>query len=141
MSWIFYAFLSAGFAGLVAIFGKIGIQNIDSTLATTVRSMIMAGFLVILSLGLGKFNVQMLSEIKGKDWLFITLAGISGAMSWLFYFFALKNGNAGAVSAIDRLSIIFVVIFAAMFLGESLGWKTGLGAGLIALGAYLITMK
>lgn len=141
MSWISFAFLSAVFAGLVAIFGKIGIQNVDSTLATTVRSMIMAGFLVLVSLGLGKFNTQLLSEIKTKDWIFITLAGVAGAMSWLFYFFALKTGNAGAVSAIDRTSIIFVVIFAAMFLGEAFTWKVGAGAVLVALGVYLITMK
>ena len=111
------------------------------TLATTVRSMIMAGFLILVSLGLGKFNAQMLSEIKMKDWIFITLAGVAGAMSWLFYFFALKNGNAGAVSAIDRTSIIFVVVFAAIFLGEAFTWKVGSGAVLVALGVYLVAVK
>ncbi len=141
MSWIFYAFLSAGFAALVAIFGKVGIQNLDSTLATTVRSVIMAIFLLTVSISLGKFRHFEMSSFTGKEWLFIILAGISGAMSWLFYFFALKNGPAGAVSAIDRTSIVFVVVLAALFLGESFGWKTGIGATLIALGAYLITMK
>lgn len=92
MSWIFYAFLSAGFAALVAIFGKVGIQNLDSTLATTVRSVIMAVFLLIVSLGLGKFKGFEVSAFTGKEWLFIVLAGIAGALSWLFYFFALKHG-------------------------------------------------
>lgn len=141
MSWIMYAFLSAIFAALVALFGKIGIQNIDSTLATTVRSFIMTSFLVLISLGLGKLNGHFLSEIKMRDWVFIGLAGIAGALSWLFYFFALKNGPIGAVSAIDRTSIVFVVILATLFLGESFGWKTALGAFMIALGAYLITVK
>lgn len=141
MSWIFYAFLSAGFAALVAIFGKVGIQNLDSTLATTVRSVIMAVFLLIVSLGLGKFKGFEVSAFTGKEWLFIVLAGIAGALSWLFYFFALKHGPAGAVSAIDRTSIIFVVVLAAIFLGEGFGWKHAFGAIFVALGAYLITMK
>jgi transporter family protein len=141
MSWVFFAFLSAIFAALVAIFAKIGIKNIDTTLATTVRSLIMAGFLIIVSLGLQKFNSQLLAEIKTRDWIFITLAGIAGALSWLFGFHALKNGDAGAVSAIDRLSIVFVVVLAAIFLGESFGWKTALGSVFIVLGAFLITWK
>ena len=141
MTWIFYAFLSAGFAGLVAIFGKVGIQNIDSTLATTVRAIIMAIFLLVVSLTIGKFKDFTLTSFTGKEWMFITLAGIAGALSWLFYFFALKNGPAGAVSAIDRTSIIFVVVLAALFLGESLGWKAAVGALLVAFGAYLITLK
>lgn len=141
MTWIIYAFISAGFAGLVAIFGKIGIQNIDATLATTVRSIIMAGFLVIVSLSLGKFKDFSSASFTGKEWTFIILAGIAGALSWLFYFMALKNGPATAVSAIDRTSIIFVAILAALFLGEAFGWKQGAGVLMIALGAYLVTMR
>lgn len=141
MSWIIYAFLAAGFAALVAIFGKVGIQNIDSTLATTVRSIIMAGFLILVSLTLGKFKGFSTESFTGKEWAFITLAGIAGALSWLFYFVALKQGSASAVAAIDRTSIIFVVFLAALFLGESLGWKGITGAVLVAVGAYLITMK
>jgi transporter family protein len=141
MTWIIYAFLSAGFASLVAIFGKVGMQNVDSTLATTVRALIMATFLVFISFALGKFKGFTPSQFTGKEWIFITLAGVAGALSWLFYFFALKQGPAGAVSAIDRTSIIFVVLLAALFLGESLGWKGVLGACLIALGAYLVAFK
>lgn len=141
MTWTLYAFLAAGFASLVAIFGKIGMQNLDSTLATTVRSIIMAGFLIVVSLGLGKFKDFSAGSFTGKEWTFIVLAGIAGALSWLFYFVALKNGPAGAVSAIDRTSIIFVVVLAALFLGEGLGWKGVVGALLVALGAYLITLK
>ena len=139
--WLFYAFLSSITAALVAVFGKLGLKNIDSTLATTVRSIIMAAFLVIVSLFLKKFEGFSLHSFSSKDWLFITLAGISGALSWLFYFFALKTGLATKVVVIDRLSLVFVIILAAIFLGESLGWKSVTGALLMISGALLITMK
>jgi transporter family protein len=141
MTWILYALLSAVFASLVAILGKVSVQNIDSTLATTVRAVIMAVFLLLVSISLGKLKDFSLASFTGKEWMFITLAGIAGAMSWLFYFFALKNGPAGGVAAIDRTSTIFVVLLAAIFLGEIFGWKQGVGVVLIAAGAYLVTLK
>ena len=85
-AWIIFAILSAVFAALVAIFGKIGISNLDSTLATTVRAIIMAAFLVAVSLLLGK--ARILSTIDNKAMGFIALSGIAGALSWLFYFVA-----------------------------------------------------
>lgn len=139
--WVVYALLSASFAALVAIFGKIGLKNIDSTLATTVRSIIMAVFLIGASLVTRKISVGAISQFSIKDWVFIALSGVAGALSWLFYFYALKFGTAGRVVAIDRLSIIFVIIFATLFLGESLTWKTGLGAIVVAVGAILISLK
>jgi len=139
--WLFYAFLSALMAALVAIFAKLGLKDIDSTLATTVRAIIMAGFLVIVSFFLKKFDGFSLTSFGGKEWLLITLAGIAGALSWLFYFFALKTGSASGVVAIDRLSIVFVVILAALFLGEGFGWKVIFGALLMTAGAILITLK
>jgi transporter family protein len=137
----FYAFLSALFAALVAIFGKLGLKDIDSTLATTIRSIIMAGFLVLVSLFLHKFQGFSFGSLRSKEWLLIGGAGIAGALSWLFYFFALKIGDASKIVAIDRLSIVLVVIMASIFLGETLGWKTALGALLMAGGAILISLK
>lgn len=137
--WIIYALLSAAFAGLVAIFGKVGIKDIDSTLATTVRSVIMAGFLLITALMLGK--VKYLSSIDNKALLFITLSGIAGALSWLMYFVALRTGPASGVAAVDRLSVVFVLVFAVLFLAEQLTWKTAMGAGLITMGAILMTIR
>ena len=136
--WLLYAFLAAGFAALVAIFGKIGLKGIDSTLATTVRGIIMALFLVCVAFAMRKFDGFSLQSFTGREWIFIILAGIAGALSWLFYFSALRAGPAGAVSAIDRLSIVFVVILAAIFLGEAFTWKIGIGALLMASGAILI---
>jgi len=139
MSWIIFALFSAICAALVAIFGKIGIADLDTTLATTVRSVVMAGFLVIVSLVFGK--AHLISTIHQRAFLYIILAGIAGALSWLFYFFALKNGPAPAVAAIDRTSVVFVLLLALLFLGEHLTWKSGVGAILIALGAVLMTIK
>ncbi|MDP3883235.1 MAG: EamA family transporter [Candidatus Staskawiczbacteria bacterium] len=137
--WIIYSLLSAAFAALVAIFGKIGLQNIDSTLATTVRSFVMALFLFFVSLSMGKFS--QLYTIKNKVLYFIILSGVAGALSWLFYFFALKTGIASGVAAIDRLSVVFVVIFAILFLGEQLNLYTTAGALLITIGAILMVIK
>ncbi len=138
-SWILFAVLSAVCAALVSIFGKIGLKNVDSTLATTIRSVFMTGFLLITSLSLGKWHG--LGSIDKKTLLFIGLSGIAGATSWLFYFWSLKNGPAGGVAALDRLSIVFIVILAAFFLGESITWKTGMGSILILLGALLFAFK
>lgn len=141
MSWLIFAFLSSITAALVAIFGKLGLKNIDSTLATTIRSIIMAGFLVLVSLFLNKFEGFTLKTLSSKDWLLIVFAGISGALSWLFYFFALKTGLATKVVVIDRLSLVFVIFLAAMFLGETLSWRSASGALLMVAGAIIITLK
>jgi transporter family protein len=137
--WIIFALLSAGFAALVAIFGKIGIANINSTLATTVRAVVMAVFLAIVSLGLG--HAKLLHTINSRALTFIIFSGIAGALSWLFYFFALKTGPAPAVAALDRLSVVFVLILAVLFLGEHLTWKSGIGAVFLTIGAILMTLK
>ena len=139
--WMFYAFLSAIMAALVAIFAKLGLKDIDTTLATTIRAIVMVVFLVVVSFFLKKFDGFSLSAFSSKEWLLIILAGIAGALSWLFYFVALKYGLASEVVAIDRLSVVFVVILAAIFLGEGLGWHSVLGALLMAGGAILITLK
>lgn len=139
--WLIYAFLSAITAALVAIFAKLGLKDIDSTLATTVRAIIMAGFLILVSFFLKKFQRFSINSFSSRDWILIALSGIAGALSWLLYFFALKYGLASRVAAIDRLSIVFVIVLAGLFLGETFGWKAGLGAILMAAGAILITIK
>lgn len=137
--WIIFALLSAVLAALVAIFGKIGIAHVDSTLATTVRVVIMAVFLLAVSLALGK--LKGIDTIDGKALTFIALSGVAGAASWLFYFLALKLGPASGVAALDRLSVVMVLILAVLFLGEGLTWKSGLGAILVTGGAILMSMR
>ena len=139
--YIFLALLSAITASLVAIFGKLGLKTIDPTLATTIRSLIMASFLVIFSLFLKKFNDVSLSVFTLKDWVLIILAGVSGALSWLFYFWALKLGPASHVAVLDRLSLVFVILLSALILKEALNLKVFVGMILIVLGAILIVLK
>ena len=141
MWWILYAFGSALFASLVAILGKIGLKNIDSTFATTIRAIIMAVFLFLMSLTLGKFRGFSLGSFGTKAWLFVALSGIAGALSWLCYFYALKLGPTTAVAAIDKLSIVFVAILATLFLSEGLTLYKFLGVIFIALGAFLTVLK
>lgn len=138
--WLLYALLSAVTAALVAIFGKLGLSKIDTTLATTIRSVIMAAFLILIALSLKKFDGFSLHDWSSRQWLYIALAGVAGALSWLFYFSALKIGLASHVAAIDRLSVVFVFIFAALFLGESFNLKSSFGALLIGLGAVLMVI-
>ncbi len=137
--WYIYALGSALFAALVAVLGKIGIADLDSTLATTVRAIIMAVFLVLISLAFGKFSY--LNQIHNKAFLFIALSGIAGALSWLCYFLALKTGPASGVVAIDRLSVVFVVLLAILFLGEKFTLRSGIGAILLTTGAILLSIK
>ena len=138
MSWIVFALLSAFFASLVAIFGKMGIGNIDTTLATTVRSAIMFLFLLVITLFSGLFN--NVKQIDMKSLGIIALSAIAGALSWLFYFYALKKGPASGVAALDRLSVVFVVVLAFLILGENLTLKSVAGAILITIGAILFAM-
>lgn len=138
MHWSIYALLSAVFAALVAIFGKIGLKNVDSTLATTVRSVVMAVFLVGVSFALGKFS--FLGSITGNALLFIVLSGVAGALSWLFYFFAIKFGPVSGVVGIDRTSVVFAFLLAVLFLSEAFTWQKALGAVLVGAGAVLMAL-
>ena len=138
--WVIYAFLAAVFASLVSIFGKVGLKEVDPTLATTIRAAIMAAFLVVVAFTLGKFDGAWLRSFDTKALTMIALSGIAGALSWLFFFTALKDAPAVAVNSIDRLSIVFVLVFAALFLGETLTAMRVLAVSLIALGAVLIAL-
>lgn len=135
---LIYALISALFAALVAIFGKIGLKDVDSTLATTVRSLVMASFLCVVAISLGKG--ALIHTIDSKALTYIILSGIAGALSWLFYFFAIKNGQVAGVAAIDRTSIVFVFILAVLFLGESFTWMKAFGAVCIVAGAILMAL-
>ncbi len=133
--WILLGFLSAFFAALVAIFGKIGIKDIDTTLATSVRAVVMALFLIIVSLSLNKFS--LIHQINSKALLFIVLSGVAGALSWLAYFLALKFGPVKGVAVLDRFSVVLVILLAALFLGETITLKNWIGIILITTGLIL----
>ena len=139
MAWIGYALLSAIFAAAVAILGKIGLKDVDSTLATTIRATVMAVFLIGAAAVLQKFS--LVKTISTQTLSFIIFSGIAGALSWLFYFLALKYGPATGVAALDRLSVVFVVLLAAIFLGEALTLKSVTGLVFLVLGALLLVLK
>lgn len=139
MTWHFYALLSAVFAALVPILGKIGLSEVDSTLATSIRAVVMAMFIFIVAFSLGKFH--NLSGLQGKALLYITLSGIAGALSWLVYFYALKIApveKVASVASIDKLSVVFVFIFTILILGTKFSLKAAVGAVLIGIGAILM---
>ena len=138
--WLIFALLSAITAALVSIFGKIGLKGIDANIATAVRSIIMATFLAFVVLIQGKLN-QIPSIISNrKTIVFIVLSGIAGALSWLFYFMSLNFGKVSQVAPIDKLSVVFAVILSILFLGEKVSIISGLGVGLIAIGAILVAL-
>lgn len=139
-AWLIFALLSAVTAALVAIFGKIGLQGVDTNTATAVRAIIMALFLIIVILAQGKLN-QITNVIANqKAFMFIIFSGIAGALSWLFYFLAIKAGKVSQVVPIDRLSVVFALILALLFLGEKLSLLVGIGAALITAGGILIAL-
>lgn len=139
-AWLLFALLSALTAALVAIFGKIGLQGIEPNTATAVRAIIMAVFLVVIVGIQSRFTHLGTIFSSSKALTFIILSGIAGALSWLFYFLALKLGKVSQVAPIDRLSVVFAIVFALVFLGEKMSWKGATGAVLLTAGAILIAI-
>lgn len=137
--WILYALLAALLAALVTVFARAGLPRVDAVLATTLRALLMAGILLAVATLSGRFQPSTLATVQGREWGWIFLSAVAGAGSWLCYFLALQKGPAGPVAALDRLSIVGVVILAALFLGEATGWKAILGSFLVVAGALLIT--
>ena len=140
-AWLVFALLSAVGAALVAIFGKIGLQGVDSHVATTIRALVMFIFLFAVIAVEGKLSASLSSLTNSKLMFYIVLSGIAGALSWLFYFLALQSGTVAQVAGIDRLSVVFAVLLAALFLSEKIDLKTGLGVSLITIGAIIIALK
>jgi bacterial/archaeal transporter family protein len=139
LSWVFWALLSAGFAALTAIFAKIGIENVNSDFATFIRTgviLLVAGLIVYVS-----GNWQEPSNVSAKTWLFLVLSGAATGASWICYFRALKLGDAARVAPLDKLSVVFVAVFAVLFLGERLALPNWLGVFLIACGAILVAYR
>lgn len=135
--YIIYALLAAFFAALVPIFGKLGLRNVDSTVATVIRAFIMFAFLLFVSLATVKTTT---AGFDHRALLFVTLSGLAGALSWLFYFMAIKGGRTTAVIAIDKTSVALAVLLTWLVLGEKIDFKTAVGALLIVLGALLVSL-
>jgi len=138
-SWQFWALLSAVFAALTAIFAKVGVENVNSDLATLIRTVIVVCVLALIVYGTGQF--QNPADISGRTYLFLLLSGLGTGASWLCYFRALKLGNAAQVAPIDKLSVVLVAVIGVVFLGEKLSAVNWLGVALVAAGAILVALR
>lgn len=136
--WIVWALLSAVFAALTAVFAKVGVENVNSDLATFLRTVVVLFVLGGILLMRGLF--QPLSSISGRTYLFLTLSGLATGASWVCYFRALQLGDAARVAPVDKLSVILVAIFGATFLGEHLASYNWAGVTLIAAGVVLVAL-
>jgi transporter family protein len=138
-SWPFWALASALFAALTAILAKVGIEGIGSNLATFIRTVVILGFAGLILTVAGEWRGP--GSISPHSWLFLVLSGLATGASWLCYFRALKLGDAARVAPLDKLSVVFVAVIAAVFLGEKLSMLNWLGVALIAGGAVLVAVR
>ncbi|MHA7971001.1 EamA family transporter [Rhizobium sp. CAU 1783] len=136
--WQFWAFLSAVFAALTAIFGKVGVAGVNSDLATLIRTVVI--ILVLSGIVAATGQWQSPSTISAKTWLFLGLSGLATGASWICYYRALKLGDAARVAPIDKLSIVMVAVFAALFLGEKLSLAAWAGVAMIGAGAVMVAV-
>lgn len=138
-SWQFWALGAAVFAALTAIFGKVGVSGINTDLATFIRTVVILAIIALVVTAGGEW--RPLDEVSPKAWLFLILSGLATGASWLCYFRALQIGDAGQVAPLDKLSVVMVAVFGAMFLGERLSALNWLGVVLIAGGAVLVAVR
>lgn len=138
-SWFYWALLSAVFAALTAIFAKIGIQGVDSDLATLIRTAVIIVVLSAFVVYAGKWSNPF--ELSGKTWLFLTLSGLATGASWVCYFRALKIGEASKVAPVDKLSLVLVALFAFAFLGERPSLREWTGIAMVAGGVLVLAFK
>ena len=138
-TWIIWALLSALFAALTTIFAKVGIQEVDSDLATLIRTgvilLVLTGFVVLA----GKWTNP--GKLAGKTWLFLILSGLATGASWVCYFRALKIGQASQVAPVDKLSLVLVAVFAFAFLGERPALHEWIGIIMVAGGVIVLALK
>jgi len=138
-SWQFWALMSAIFAAMTAILAKAGVEEINPDFATLIRTLVVIA--VLSGIVAATSQYQSLNSISPKTYLYLGLSGIATGLSWLCYFRALKLGNASQVAPIDKLSVILVAIFGAIFLSEKLTLTNWLGVLLIAAGAILVAIR
>lgn len=138
-SWFFWALLSAVFAAATAIFAKIGIQGVDSDLATLVRTAIIIVVLTLFVWATGKWSNPL--TLSPRTWLFLGLSGLATGASWVCYFRALQIGEASKVAPVDKLSLVLVAVFAFIFLGERPVAREWLGIAMVAGGVLVLAFK
>lgn len=138
-SWIVWALLSAAFAALTAIFAKIGLAGVDSDLATLIRTVVIFVVLSLFVVATGKWSNPL--ALSGRTWLFLILSGLATGASWACYFRALKIGKASQVAPVDKLSLLLVVVFAFVFLGERPSPQEWTGIALVGIGVLVLSLR
>jgi len=134
--WAVYAFLAALFAALTSIFAKIGIENVNSNLATAIRTVIV--ILMAWGIVFATGRHAEISNITQKSWIFLILSGIATGISWLFYFRALQLGDVSRVVPIDKFSVVITIVLSFIILGEAVNAKTIIGGILITAGTFVL---
>ncbi|UNQ74284.1 EamA family transporter [Infirmifilum sp. NZ] len=137
IAWLVYALLDALFAALATIFAKMGLSRVDPVVATGLRSIVMMVFTVSVMLLIR--DKALITSLTTRETLFIILSGVAGALSWLLYFVALQYGKAVNVAVVDRSSILFIIVLAALVLGEEITVKKAVAAGLVLVALVLIS--
>lgn len=135
MNWFTWALLSAIFAAITGNLAKVGVKEIDSSLATALRTCVV--FILVWGAAFVK-NTTPISSISQRTWIFLILSGLATGASWLCYFQALKIGDVSQVAPIDKLSVVFAIAIAGVFLGEQITWMHGIGTALIVCGSILV---
>jgi transporter family protein len=138
-SWFAWAILSAVFAALTAVFAKVGVQGVDSDLATLIRTGVIIAALACFVWVTGRWRNP--AEIGTRTWLFLTLSGLATGASWVCYFRALKLGEASKVAPVDKLSVVLVAIFAYLFLAERPSMREWIGIAMVGAGVVLMALK
>jgi transporter family protein len=138
-NWFSWALSSAAFAALTAIFAKIGLEGVDSDLATLVRTAVIMAVLAAFVSLTGKWSNPF--ELSSKSWLFLVLSGLATGASWVCYFRALKVGDASKVAPVDKLSLLLVAVFAFLFLGERPSVREWLGILMVGAGVLVLAFK
>lgn len=138
--YIVYALLGAFMASIGTIFAKLGLKDVDSNLLTAIRGVIMAIVVSITALSLGKISISSLTALSGKQWIFVILSGIGGALSWLFFYGALSFGPTVSVTVIDKLSIVFTAVLAVLILKEGISIQSIIGLLLVSVGTLLVSI-
>ncbi len=139
MNWIYWSLLSALFAGATAVLAKVGVAGVNSNLATAIRTTVILVFSWVIAYATAQPGA--IRNLSPRTWVFLVLSGLATGLSWLCYFRALQLGEASRVAPIDKLSVAFVILFAALFLGERLTLVRGAGGLLIVAGAIILALE
>ena len=134
--WWIYALLAAFFAALTGLFAKKGLTGVHPDLATAIRTVIILflAWMIVFFRG----HVQGINQLTKSNWIFLILSGLATGMSWIFYFRALQSGKLSQVATLDKLSLVFTIVLAVIFLGDPITWRTVAGALLVVAGSLLL---